>query len=305
MRQSLILALLLVGCVARNPEAAKPANSPPTPVAVELDTEVPDGEHPPAKRFPDSPYLPAVIRAGLLEYEWEVIDAIELCGTITVENTAYFVLYVDRYLWLSSYNQRGGSYWLICDTALRPVWASPDYGGTPGVCADNKIQVELTDKFFAINDDSGYGDQLTFRRLGDHLEASIDWASDESRIAQSLNWPKWLNRSNEPDEEIKQILPVAGHADWRVVLTQYTSLYHQGCAHLIAEDGHGEFGCRLLPGIWSDQACRPTAARTAYFPLSGQTIVWVDYETRSGYRYQHVAAISESSCRTIADNRRP
>jgi hypothetical protein len=305
MRQSFLLILLLVGCVAKNPEATEPASSLPTPAAVELDIEVADGESPPAKRFPDSTFLPAVIRAGLLEYEWEVVDAIELRGTIIVEDTDYFVLYVDRYLWLSSYNQRGGSYWLICDSALNPVWVNPDWGGTPGQSFENKIQVDLTDKFFEISEDNGYGDLLSFRRDEKRLVASIDWASDESRIAQALNWPKRRgpHGNRDYDEEVRQILPVAGHPTWRIVLTQYVNLYDQGCANLIDEDGHGEFGCSILSGLWSEQACSPCAVRTAFLPLSKKTVAWIDYETRSGRRWRSTIVFDGSTCREIASER--
>jgi hypothetical protein len=300
MRLSLLLPLLLVGCVAKNSDPV--ASTTATVVPVELEVEVLADETPPLKRFPDSPFLPAVVRAGLLSYEWEVVDSIELCGTITVDDTVYLVLYVNRYLWLSSYNQRGGSYWLICDTALRPVWKSPNYGGTPGVCVGNKIRVNLTDKFFAIHDEEGYGDLLTFRHEGDHLVASLDWRSDETRIAQFLNWPKWRDDSNEPDEEVTQIIPVAGHPNWRIVLTSYGSL-SQGCASLMDIDADGEFGVREIDGMFSDQICIPVAAGSVRPSWSPWTFAWIDWDCRA-QTYRTVGVIRGEEWIELAQERR-
>lgn len=296
------LLFLLLGCVEKD--------SPPTTqtsAAQSLPTQHQEETHPhwrvPRPAVNTSPFLPALARAGL----WPPsnllsINAIEYCGTITVEEQGYFVLYIDCCFQLFECNRRGCSRWLICDTSLRPVWKNRDWGGKPGVCSGNQIKINLTDKFFEIEDEPGFGDLLTFRKNGTRLSASIGWASDESRIAQFLNWPKWRDDSHEPDEEITQILPVAGHPDWRIVLTQYPALTSQGCAHLIAIDASGEFGCRALPGIWSDQACRPVNAGSIALPHTGDTLVWIDYETRSGWRHTHKAILHHGQCISLAED---
>ncbi|MBK8206343.1 MAG: hypothetical protein IPK87_06020 [Planctomycetes bacterium] len=290
MRQALLLVMLtdllcLVGCVARNPEPVEPSTATTAPVEFETTDETP-----PAKRFPDSPFLSAVVRAGLLGHEWEVVDSIDLRGTITVDETPYLVLYVNRYLWLSSYNQRGGSYWLICDAAMRPVWMNPDYGGSPGICEGNTIQVNLTDKFFELGNADGNGDFLTFTREGDHLTASIDWKSDETRIAHALNWRKWRDDSHEPDEEVTKLVPVAGHPSWRIVLTVYAGITHQGCASLVDINADGEFGVREIDGVFADQTCVPTDAGTIRPLWCPYTFAWLDWNCRSA-EYRTVGVI--------------
>ena len=301
MRQSLLLVLLFCfGCTAKAPPSVDAASLGEAPSPCNETEDIHHWMPAIPAAVLGSPFLPALVRAGLNpDREHYHVGAIDCCGTIRVDEAAYIVLYIHREIWLTEYNQRGGGYWLICDTNLNPVWDNPSWGGTPGECFENHVRVRLYDKFFEVRDESGWGDFLTFRRDGSRLVASIGWESDEARIAQFLNWPKWRDDSNEPDEVVKQILPVAGHPDWRIVLTQYTCLYHQGCAHFIAVDNQTEFGCRSLPGIWSDQACRPVSAGTVRLPLTSGAIVWVNYETRSGYPRTHWALVSKAGCVAI------
>lgn len=305
MRYVLALPLLLLaGCVHKD---SADSTLPPTSAAVAAENQVdpePDWIATPPEVLA-SPFLPALAKAGL----WPrphvnvVIRSIDYCGTISVEDQPYLVLYIHSHLQLTEYNERGHSSWLICDTEFNPVWQNPDWGGTPGECFENHVRVNLQDKFFEIRDEYAYGDFLTFRREEDHLVASIGWESDETMIAQFLNWPKWRDHSHEPDEAVTHVRPVDGHPNWRIVLTQYPALYHQGCAHLIAVDERNEFGCRLLCGIWSDQACRPVDAGSARVCGSRDTIVWVDYESRSGYRYRHTAVLRDGRCIRLANER--
>jgi len=298
----LTVLLLTAGCVAKDnrpvPVAALPI-AKPTPAR---SSEEPDEPRPPSPNFPAaSPFLPAVVRAGLFPMrDYVVLESIDFRGQIEVEGKRYFVLHLNMYLWLSSYNQRGASGWLICDEDMNPAWKNPDWGGTPGKCFGNHVRVHLTDKFFEIHENYEYGDLITFRREGDKLVASIGWESDKTRIAQFLNYPKWRDDSHEPDEEVTKILPVAGHPTWRIVLTRYPG-GNQGCAHLIDETGHGEFGCVSLPGIWTDQACRPVDAGSSIQEDGSGTLVWVDYVTHGGYRHTYRAVLSDGKCIPLSD----
>ncbi|MCA8912460.1 MAG: hypothetical protein KDB82_12205 [Planctomycetes bacterium] len=175
----LIVPLLLWGCV-RKPDSPKPAVEPKNNAAIPawFDGERWTGEVPPKVLY--SPFLPALARAGWYPVTYPlVIRSVDYCGIITVDERQYHVLYIAAYRLLTSSNQRGHSYWMVCDTNLNPVWETPDLGGRPGKCSGNQVLVDLDadDGWFAIPGVNHGGDLLTFHRDGGRLQASLDWSS--------------------------------------------------------------------------------------------------------------------------------
>lgn len=297
----LLVPLLLAACVRQRP-TAEPAQR-----AIKTAVDVGQEEGPPARRFPDSPFLPAVAKAGLIQHEQVYVDSIDFCGLLSVDGSVYYVLYIDRYLQLGQHNQRGGSYWLVCDSAMNPVWMNPDWGGKPKRCYGNQVLVDLHDKTFEVNDDIGScGDLITFQRENHELKASIRWSSDEVRIACKLNAEKWREDSHEPDETVVKLLNVDGHPTWRLALTQYRIPSSQGCAKIVELDSDdvSEFGVKYITCIFAEQACRPTHARTLRLPLTERVLVWIDWETRGGWEWQTFGQLAGADWTKLKVSRR-
>lgn len=173
----LLLFLLLAGCIHNDSPDSTPAPTATAEAAENRIDSEPDWVATPTEVLA-SPFLPALAKAGLWPrpYVYVVIRGIDYCGTITVEDQPYLVLYIHSHLQLTDSNERGHSSWLICDTEFNPVWQHPDHGGTPGRCHENTIKVNLSDKYFALSDgqEYGWGDLLRFHRDGTRVKASID-----------------------------------------------------------------------------------------------------------------------------------
>lgn len=289
MRVLLLFALSVGGCTAEHPDPV-PNNHSAAETAVQRHELVL-----PACPLPNSPFLPAVVRAGLFGVHAEVsLVAIEFIGHVQVSERSYAVLYVEREIEISTGNRRDASYWLVCDDLLRPVWKQRAWGGKPKECIGDSVLVELSDKFFEVDDDGSYGDMVAFSADGDCLRARCSWSSEAARIEHALNWEKHVIDSNEPSESVEQVLAVPAYPSWRLILTQYDSLWHQGCAKLVevGEHVHNEFGVRKLAGGFGDQCCKPSGAGFIRMGLSRDVLVWIDYKVRGQGKYRVIALLS-------------